>query len=309
MKHTLLILTLALLPVLSAAQKTTAEDFQRRYNNLAERVGPSGLGVETLLNQWEAAFPDDANLYRARFLLYLDQAHQVGYIRLDADRYLGAEPLLAYTDSLGVQSNIFEDISYEPTLFAQAEKSLGQAIRLQPLDLDLRLGKISALMGYEKESPEMATRELCGLVDYHYLSKPAWTYLGESVDEEVFIALIQDYCFSLFRLQTPTGFESFRIVSEKVLKYRPDDPLFLDNVGSYWLVGKHDSKKALKYYNKVLKSHPDDLTAIKNCILLARNEKDVKLEKKYLAMLAKYGPTEIDREGAQRRLDALETKK
>ena len=309
MKRTLLILCVALLPLIAAAQNTKAEDFQRRYNNLSARVGTAGLGVETLLKEWEAACPDDPNLFRARFLLYIEQARQVSYLRLDADHYLGKEPLLAYTDSLGVRGNIFEDVSYDSDLFAQAEKSLSQAIRLDPADLELRLAKVAALMAYEKESPEMATRELCGLIDYNYLTKPAWTYFSEPVDGEGFIALLQDYCYSLFRLQTPTGFECFRLVSEKMLKYNPDHPLFLDNIGSYWLVGEHDSKKALKYYNKVLKSHPDDQTAIRNCILLARNDKDVKLEKKYLAMLARYGETEADREGAQRRLDALNTKK
>lgn len=309
MKKLILILCVALLPMSAMAQNSRSEDFERRYNNLSSRVGPAGLGVETLLGEWEAACPDDADLYRARFLFYFEQARQVSYLRLDADRYLGKEPLLLYTDSLGVRGNIFEDITYDSDLFALAEKSLGQAIRLDPSDLELRLAKVAALMAYEKESPEMATRELCGLIDYNYLTKPSWVYIGETVDQEAFSALIQDYCYGFFRIQTPVGFESFRLVSEKMLKYRPDDPLYLDNIGSYWLVAKRDSKKALKYYNKVLKAHPDDQTAIRNCILLARNDKDVKLEKKYLAMLAKYGATETDREGAQRRLDALNTKK
>ena len=53
---------------------------------------------------------------------------------------------------------------------------------------------------------------------------------------------------------------------------------------------------------------PADITAIRNCIVLARSEKDVKLEKKYLAMMVKYGPEESDRETARRRLVALEKK-
>ena len=63
--------------------------------------------------------------------------------------------------------------------------------------------------------------------------------------------------------------------------------------------------EVLKYYNKVLKKHPDDLTAIRNCILLARNDKNIKLEKKYLPMLVKYGETENDRNSAKARLTAL----
>ena len=66
---------------------------------------------------------------------------------------------------------------------------------------------------------------------------------------------------------------------------------------------------ALKYYNAVLKKHPGDVTAIRNCILLARNEKNVKLEKKYLPMMAKYGETENDRLAAAARLEVLKKKK
>ena len=57
------------------------------------------------------------------------------------------------------------------------------------------------------------------------------------------------------------------------------------------------------------KKHPDDITAIRNGVLLARTIKDVKLEKKYLAMMAQYGETEVDRKSAAARLEALNQKK
>ena len=59
----------------------------------------------------------------------------------------------------------------------------------------------------------------------------------------------------------------------------------------------------------MLKKHPDDITAIRNGMLLARTTKDVKLEKKYLAMMAQYGESEVDRMSAKARLDALIQKK
>ena len=74
-------------------------------------------------------------------------------------------------------------------------------------------------------------------------------------------------------------------------------------------MSKKDYKKAQKYYDQVLKKHPDDVTAIRNCILLARSKKDVKLEKKYLAMMAQYGETDVDRASASARLEALNKKK
>ena len=91
-----------------------------------------------------------------------------------------------------------------------------------------------------------------------------------------------------------------------MLSYRPADVLFLDNLGSYYLVVAKNTKTALKYYNKVLKIKPDDMTAIKNLIILARNAKDVKLEKKYLPMMIRYTEDSATKMSAEKRLEFLE---
>ena len=305
MKSRRYLLTAALtLLSLCALAQNTSQDYQRRFSNLVDRVGYEGVGLETLLDNWERELPDDPYLWQARFLWCFNRAQNVSYIQLDADRHLGKDPILPYTDSLGQRRNYFEDISYDPDLFAAAEQSIVKAIQLEPDNLDLRLAKIGALLLFERESPDMAAAELGGLIDYNYISKPKWSYVGETVSGDDFSALCQDYLFRFYRLGTPVAAEAFRNLSEKFLKYRPGDPLFMNNIGSYYLIFKKEPKTALKYYNKVLKGHPDDLTAIQNCILLARSEKDVKLEKKYLAMMVKYGP-EAERDKAARRLEAL----
>ena len=61
-----LLLLLASLSI-SAQETYSPEEFLRRYNNLTDRVGPSGVGVETLLNKWEEAYPDDVQQMLARF--------------------------------------------------------------------------------------------------------------------------------------------------------------------------------------------------------------------------------------------------
>lgn len=309
MKKTLLLTLLMLSSVFGLNAQQTSDDYQRRFNNLVDRLGYGGIGFETLFDQWEKALPEDPYFYQARFVWCFNRARTVSYIQLDADRYLGREPVLPFVDSLGRRRSFFEDISYDPDLFALAQESVVKAIQLMPNDLDLRLAKVSALIGFERESPDMAAAELTGLIDYTFVSKPSWTWGSAPVDEQSFLAHIQEYCFQLYRLGTPVASEAFRSVSERVLKYRPGHPLFMDNLGSYYLVFKKDSKTALKYYNKVLKAHPDDETAIRNCILLARSEKNVKLEKKYLAMMVKYGADEQARENARARLEALKAKK
>ena len=309
MKRILTFLAALALPLTLLAQ-TSQEDYLRRYNNLVNRVGVTGGGVETLLDKWAEEYPDDLQQHLARFSFWFTKAQTTNVIQLSQDRYLGREPLLPMTDSLGRKNNYFEDTEYDDESFGLALEALDKAIAQEPQMLDLRLLRIDALTAYEKGSPDMALSALKALADENYKQHPAWTHESlEKVDDEIFKAFIQDYCFTFFRLGTDSSAEAFKSLSEYMLTYSKEDPLFLDNLGSYWLVSKKDFKKAQKYYDQVLKKHPDDVTAIRNCVLLARQKKDLKLEKKYLAMMAQYGATEVDKASAQARLDALSGKK
>ena len=309
MKRFLTLLAALALPLTLLAQ-TAQEDYVRRYNNLVNRVGPAGVGVETLLDKWAEEHPDDLQLHLARFSFWFTKAQTTNVIQLSQDRYLGREPLLPTTDSLGRKNNYFEDTEYDDESFGLALEALDKAIALEPKMLDLRLLRIDALTAYEKGSPDMALSALKALADENYKQHPAWTHGSlEKVDDEVFKAFMQDYCFTFFRIGTDSSAEAFKALSEHMLTYYKDDPLFLDNIGSYWLVSKKDYKKAQKYYDQVLKKHPDDVTAIRNGVLLARQKKDVKLEKKYLTMMTRYGETDVDRQSAAARLEALNKKK
>ena len=292
-----------------ASAQTSSEDFIRRYNNLQARVGPAGLGMETLIGQWEEALPEDPQMLLAKFWFNYTRCATTQVIQLSQDRYLGNEPILPFTDSLGVKRNFFEDTVYDDDLYREAESALDRLMGLYPLNLDYILLKADAMRLYEKGSPDMTREMLTSLIDRNYREHPAWVHSEiETVDNEVFEALIQQQCYNIFRLGTPSSAEAFKAISEKMLVYSKDNPVFMDNIGSYWLVSRKDTKKALKQYDMVLKKHPDDVTAIRNCILAARSAKDVKLEKKYLSMMARYGESETDRASAQARLDALSRK-
>lgn len=151
----------------------------------------------------------------------------------------------------------------------------------------------------------MASSALAGLIDYNAVSHPAWKMGDEVIDAETFEAAVQEYCFAFYTIGSPASYEAFLSLSEKMVNYNPKSTIFLTNIGTYWLIAKNDTKKALKYYNKVLKLDPENYTAIKNCVILARKDKNTKLEKKYLPMLIKYTEDEREKASAETRLKAL----
>ena len=297
----------ALLAALSLAAQTkpTQKDYSDRYNLLVSRLGAAGVGVETLLQKWERDYPEDLEMLLGKFSYYYSKSRTSTLEVRDGNRYLGNTPSLTLKDSLGKNVNYFEIPTFDDDLFGKATQAVDKAIELNQHRLDLRVLKISALLDYEKDSPDMALASLKSLIDYDGHSHPTWEYPGLVSDKDLFPAVMQDCCFAFYRIATPSSYEAFKEVSEKMLSYYPDALQYMTNIGSYYLVGKKDSKTALKYYNKVLKKRPDDYATIKNCVLLARSEKNVKLEKKYLPMLIKVTPDETEKASAQARLSSL----
>ena len=309
MKKLVLTLLLAAASVTALSAQDSAEAFKARYDALVKRVGYDGVGVETVLDRWEQAFPEDPDLLTARFNFYLSKAAYTEVKAKQQDRFLGNRPMLVLKDSLGNDVNYFQETFYTDSLFALASQSMDQAVKLCPDRLDLRFMKITSLVGYEKESPDMATAALSSLIDYNGTAHPAWKFGDEPADEDLFEAGIQEYCASFYAIGTPNSYESFRTLSEKMLKYDPKNPLFLSNIGTYYFIAKGDNKTARKYYDKVLKIDPSNYTAIKNSVLMARRDNNAKLEKKYLPMLVQYSPDESEKFAAQARLNALTSKK
>lgn len=287
------------------AQKPSQADYLDRYTLLVNKLGVEGVGVETLLQRWGKDYPDDMDMLLGKFTYYLSKSQSNSMEKIDASKYLGEAPALTLKDSLGNDVNYFQVTNYDDELFGQATQAIDKAIGLAQDRLDLRLYKIAALIGYEKGSPDMALSGLKELIDYDGHSHPTWIYPGLEPGPDLFPSLVQEYCFTFFRQATPASYEAFKEVSEKMAGYYPKNTVFLTNIGSYYLVYKHDSKNALKMYNKVLKKDPGDYTAIKNCVLLARSDKNKKLEKKYLAMLAKVTPDETEKLQAEARLKSL----
>ena len=78
----LLILSLALCAG-AFAQQRTAEEFLQRYNTVSSRLGADGVGIETLITEWEAAYPEDINMLQAKWAYYYTKAATTTIVAMD----------------------------------------------------------------------------------------------------------------------------------------------------------------------------------------------------------------------------------
>lgn len=296
----------ALIGSVYAFAQTESERYEQRYELLVSKMGAAGVGVETVLNNWEKVDSTNAKMLLGKFTYYFTKAQTPQVVMKQARKYLGMEPILTLKDSLGNDVFYFQENVFDDELYAQAVKTADKAVALWPDRLDFRFMKANAYIAYEKESPDMALAYLQNLVREHVSRKRGWEYDGAEVDENFFEDAMQEYCFSFYTIGSQASQEAFRTLSEQLYSLFPDNMGFLNNIGSYHLI-RQDYKTALKYYDKVLKKQKDDYTSIQNALLASRRLKNTKLEKKYLAMMVKYGP-EKDRKQAEARLTALESK-
>ena len=293
-----------MLSVSFALSGQTSERYEQRYDLLVSQFGPAGVGIETVLDNWEKVDSTNAKMLLGRFTYLITKAQSGQVEARPGKKYLGMDPVLTLKDSLGNDVHYFNINVFDEELFAQAMKTADKAVSIWPDRLDFRFMKTNAYIAYEKESPDMALAYLSALADENVRRKSSWEYEGVKVDQDFFQDAMQEYCYSFYSLGTPAGYEAFRTLSEKLVTIFPDNPQFMNNLGSYYLIAKEDYKTAYKYYNKVLKAHPDDYSAIKNGIIAARRQKNVKTERKYLEMMLKYGP-ENEKLQAEGRLKAL----
>lgn len=303
MKKIIMFAAALLLSYTAVMAQTESERYEQRYEMLASRLGPAGVGIETVLDNWAKVDSTNARMLLGRFSYYFTKAQTSEIVSKPQKKYLGMDPLLTLKDSLGNDVYYFQQNVFDDELYGQAIKAADRAISFWPDRLDFRFMKANAYIAYEKESPDMALAFLTALVDENVRRKGAWEYEGTAADPDFFEDAMQEYCYSFYTIGSDAAREAFLTLSQKLSGLYPGNAGFMNNIGSYYLV-KHEYKTALKYYDKVLKKHPSDYTAIQNGLIAARRLKSEKLEKKYLTMMVKHGP-EKDKMTAQLRLDAL----
>ena len=267
------LISLLLLMALKLSAQENLDAIKSEYARQVRYVGEAGVGVETILNRWEALAPDDSKLHVARFYYHFNKAEASISVEVkDTKNYLGKAPLMTLKDSLGKEVHYFEVVNYDDEAFANALNSINRAIELEPREFAYRFLKITSLMEYEKESPDIAAEEIYKLIEEYTSKSHDWLFNDEAADEDIFLQGIGEYCYDLFRIASPQSYDYFLAISTHMNKLFPDKTVFINNIGSWWKVVKNDNRKALKYYRKALKIEPDDYVATTNIRIIESSQ-------------------------------------
>ena len=274
-----MIISALLVACVAASGQQTPEQLRDRYNSQVRMVGADGVGVETILDKWEAAAPEDGDMLAGRFQYYLAKSARSEVVPKKQARFLGNKPVLTLKDTTGTDVNYFEETFFADSLLALAMKAIDKAVKLYPEELSYRFMKINALLSVEKESPDLALMEVENLISAQASSSPAWTFNHEGIDEGTFKDAIQEYCYSFYRVGTPCAYEGFLTISERMSKLYPKTSAFLTNIGTYWLVARENDKKAQSFYKKALKIDPEDAAALRNMKVIQARAAKAKAKK------------------------------
>lgn len=205
------------------------EDFYNKFVQLCNVEG-SGPEIEQLLTSWDNKFPEDAELFIARFNHYL---------------ILGEEEVVRLDNSM-----IYSDVSYNQGMFNKAISELEAGLELHPKRLDMWFGKSYAL-GQNRSFYEQK-EAILELLDYSEKIEFEWQWKkGETLNdarEQVYNS-VQDYVYTMFNTSATLLCDNIIEISDKMISLFPNDKFNYSNVGSCYLV-KEDYDKAINYLNK-----------------------------------------------------------
>ncbi len=278
-KRSILIFVAVFIASSSFAQ---VDQLKNTYQSLVNRYGFAGVGIETVLDQWEKEAPRDREMLFAKYNFFKTKAASSSVVKKETSKYLGMEPMLELKDSTGKSVYYYNEYNFDPEYLLKAIEYADRGVDLYSDDLFFRFLKINAYFDTEKGEPLNAPIYLNDLIDYNHKTKLRWSYFSEPVDDVFFNNAIQEFCQSYYSLGTPEAYEAFAEISNKMLSYNKKNTTFLNNMSAYYLVAKQDYKKARKYLKKVLKYEPLDEIALQNAMILARRTNDKKLQTKIL---------------------------
>ncbi len=252
-----------------------SQSYSQQFNELFDKQSPEEEQLK-LLQTWEKATPNDAELFVAYYNFYVNKSRKSGIgITTNRDGTF-----------LGGQS------TFDEKVLKTALEYINKGIEKFPNRLDMRFGKIFILG--ENKDYKAFTDEIVKTIDYSNINKNQWTWANDKAVEnpqKFMLSAIQDYIVQLYE-EGDEYLDNFKLITETVLKYYPNSVENLSNLSIYYLE-KSEFDNALVHLLKAEKLAPTDVIVLNNIAQCYEGKKEKQNALKYYELMIKYGNSEV----------------
>ena len=261
------------------------------YDKYRECINDSSLDCSRqVIEQWERAEPESADVYAAWFNYYFKMSMDEVIQMTPVPPQDGQQALRMEGDT-GDSAYMYPKRVYNDSLIAIAIKKIDKAISLYPNRLDLPFGKISML--FTLEDYENVMPAIHQVIERSHLNGNQWKWtLGDPVEDgkEMFKSSMQDYFRKFFDAELDN--EAMQI-TEWMLQYYPDDVVFRSNKASLLAIAGNIDE-ALPLFLSIHNDDPDDCIVTSNIAYIYKKKEDKANALKYYRILSECGDEEME---------------
>lgn len=279
------------------------QNYYKQFIRLNEQKAKDSDIIE-LLEKWEKAEPNCAELYVSYFNYYFNKSKKE---IVHLERKPGSGENIPFQDSTGkTVGYIYAGFQYNDSLFQLGQKYVNIGLQKNPKRLDMYFGKLYTLRVagfYDK-----FTEELKKVIDIAVKTNFDWLWSEDKKLEDsknFFKETIQQYCNELFSMQPPL-FDVIIEISNKMISHFPNDIEYYSNIGScYAMQGKF--KKGIDFFEKAIKINTKDIIVLNNLAYSFEQIKDYPNAIRYYKMVGEYGNNQ-DKVFADKKIKELSNK-
>jgi tetratricopeptide (TPR) repeat protein len=270
------------------AASAFGQDYRGEWQQLFDKKDLAGQ--EKLLKRWEAAKPEDAELFVAYFNYHVSKG-RTETLTLGTHKPNGQSVEMTKTDDPKVRAYIASDVSYARDEIDAAMTYIDRGIAKYPDRLDMRFGKIF-MLGQIRDFDRL-TNEAVKTIERSAINKNNWTWTSGTPKQDgqkSMLSGIQDYVVQLNDSLDDSSAQ-IRRIAEAALKIYPDNVENLSNLAVSYLL-KKDFDAALAPLLKAEKIAPMDLVILGNIAYSYFNKHDKPNAVKYYELLRSNGDDE-----------------
>lgn len=297
--------TLFIFCIAALNNSISAQNRKQQFDLLVDNKDTAGQ--RGLLEKWQLADSNDAELYVAQFNYYVSISRRE--ILVFGDEPKGDALELKSMDTAQKQpvTYLYGEKEYDPVLLQKGFDCISRGIKKHPARLDMRFGKVymyGAILDWAN-----FTDEIIKTVEYSATIKNKWLWANNKPAENakvLMLSSIQEYQAQLYNTNDDNLLVYMKSIALAVLKHYPDNVESYTNLALVYMIND-DYDKALVELKKAEKLAPKDDIVLNNIANAYMMKGDTENAIKYYKLVIQYGD-EDTKEYAEGMIESLQIK-